>query len=54
MVEVLVQGRHRYHRIASPDVAAALEALAYIAPPKVATTLRQSRRARSLTEACTC
>ena len=54
MVEVLVQGRHRYHRIASPDVAAALEALAHIAPPKVATTLRQSRRARSLAEARTC
>ena len=54
MVEVLVQGRHRYHRIASPDVAAALEALAHIAPPKPATTLRQSRRARSLAEARTC
>ena len=54
MVEVLVQGRHRYHRIASPDVGAALEALAHIAPPKPATTLRQSRRARSLAEARTC
>ena len=54
MVEVLVQGRHRYHRIASPDVAAALEALAHIAPPKPATTLRQSRRAKSLAEARTC
>ena len=54
MVEVLAQGRHRYHRIASPDVAAALEALAHIAPPKRATTLRQSRRARSLAEARTC
>ncbi len=54
MVEVIAQGRHRYHRIASPDVAAALEALAHIAPPKPATTLRQSRRARSLAEARTC
>ncbi len=54
MVEVLVQGRHRYHRIASPDVATALEALAHIAPPKPATTLRQSRRAKSLAEARTC
>ena len=54
MVEVIAQGRHRYHRITSPEVAAALEALAYIAPPKPATTLRQSRRARSLAEARTC
>ncbi len=54
MIEVVAQGRHRYHRIASPDVAAALEALAHIAPPKPATTLRQSRRARSLAEARTC
>ncbi|HET9420068.1 MAG TPA: winged helix-turn-helix domain-containing protein [Nocardioides sp.] len=54
MVEVLAQGRHRYHRIASPEVAAALEALAHIAPPKPVTTLRQSRRARSLAEARTC
>jgi DNA-binding transcriptional ArsR family regulator len=54
MVEVVAQGRHRYHRIASPDVAAALEALAHIAPPKRTTSLRQSRRARSLAEARTC
>jgi DNA-binding transcriptional ArsR family regulator len=54
MVEVVAQGRHRYHRIASPDVAAALEALAHVAPPKPARTLRQSRRARSLAEARTC
>ncbi|MET0525820.1 MAG: helix-turn-helix domain-containing protein [Nocardioides sp.] len=54
MVEVVAQGRHRYHRIATSDVAAVLEALAHIAPPKRATTLRQSRRARSLAEARTC
>lgn len=54
LVEVVSQGRHRYHRLASPDVGAALEALSHIAPAKPVTTLRQSSRARSLAEARTC
>ena len=54
LVEVVVQGRHRYHRIASPDVGAALESLSHIAPEQAVTTLRQSTRARSLAEARTC
>lgn len=53
-IEVVAQGRHRYHRLASPEVAAALESLARIAPAKAVTTLRQSSRARSLAEARTC
>jgi DNA-binding transcriptional ArsR family regulator len=54
LVEVVSQGRHRYHRLASPEVGAALEALSHIAPTKPVTTLRQSSRARSLAEARTC
>src|SRR4051794_26719586 len=54
LVEVVAQGRHRYFRLASPDVGAALESLSLIAPEKKVTTLRQSSRARSLAEARTC
>jgi DNA-binding transcriptional ArsR family regulator len=54
LVEVVSQGRHRYHRLASPEVGAALESLSHIAPARPVTTLRQSTRARSLAEARTC
>jgi DNA-binding transcriptional ArsR family regulator len=54
LVEVVTQGRHRYHRLASADVGAALEAVSHIAPAKPVHTLRQSTRARSLAEARTC
>ncbi len=54
LVEVVSQGRHRYHRLAGPAVGAALESLAHIAPAKPVATLRQSSRARSLAEARTC
>jgi len=53
IVEVVAQGRHRYHRIASPEVGAALESLSHIAPEKTVAGLRQSSRARSLAEART-
>ena len=54
IVEVVAQGRHRYHRIASSEVGAALESLSHIAPEKTVAGLRQSSRARSLAEARTC
>jgi DNA-binding transcriptional ArsR family regulator len=54
LVEVVVQGRHRYHRIAGPEVGAALEALAHIAPPRAVTTLRQAGHAQALGFARTC
>jgi DNA-binding transcriptional ArsR family regulator len=54
LVEVVAQGRHRYHRLASPEVGAALESLSHVAPEKPVATLRQSGRARSLAEARTC
>lgn len=54
LVEVAVQGRHRYHRLAGPAVGHALEALSHIAPAKPVASLRDSSRARSLWFARTC
>lgn len=49
-------GRHRYFRLAGPDVAAALEALAVIAPPEPtrAATLRAHSRHNALLRSRTC
>ena len=51
LVDLLVQGRHRYYRLAGPDVADALEALSVLAggsrEPLVTTTPRDLRAART-------
>lgn len=54
LVEVVSQGRHRYHRIAGPEVGAALEALSRVAPRLPVVSLRQSGHARALGHARTC
>jgi DNA-binding transcriptional ArsR family regulator len=54
LVRVRVQGRHRYHELAGPDVASALEALAQLAPPLPTRSLRSHRTAAALVEARTC
>jgi DNA-binding transcriptional ArsR family regulator len=54
LVCVRVQGRHRYHRLAGVQVAAALEALAQLAPPLEIRSLRQDQQAQRLAEARTC
>lgn len=56
LVEVVNAGRHRYHRLAGPDVAAALEALARISPRCTTPTrsLRSVRADAALTYARTC
>lgn len=54
LVRVRAQGRHRYHELAGPEVASALEALARIAPPAAVRSLRQHRTVRGLAEARTC
>jgi DNA-binding transcriptional ArsR family regulator len=54
LVEVIPAGRHRYHRLASPDVAHALEALALISPPRPVRSLRRSRSDAALAYARTC
>ncbi|HEY1971843.1 MAG TPA: metalloregulator ArsR/SmtB family transcription factor [Pseudonocardia sp.] len=47
-------GRHRFYRLASRDVARALESLALLAEPVPARSLRRSTRARSLLRARLC
>src|SRR5918992_3552090 len=56
LVEVVKAGRHRYHRLAGSEVAAALEALALIAPRRQASarSLRRIRADAALTYARTC
>jgi len=49
LLRVQPQGRHRYYRLAGPDVAHALEALARLLPPRAATIegeMTPMRRAR--------
>src|SRR6476659_10014912 len=47
-------GRHRYFRLAGPDVARALEALARIAPEAPVRSLREGTRAHAVRAARTC
>jgi len=54
LVQVRVQGRHRYHELAGPQVAVVLEALAQLAPPTPIRSLRDQHNAAALAEARTC
>jgi DNA-binding transcriptional ArsR family regulator len=54
LVTVVSQGRHRYYRLAGPEVAAALEALAHLSSVTPVRSLRQSQDAAALAEARTC
>jgi DNA-binding transcriptional ArsR family regulator len=54
LVSVRAQGRHRYHELAGPQVAAVVEALAQLAPPTTVRSLRTDRAAKTLVEARTC
>lgn len=54
LVRVRAQGRHRYHELAGPEVGAALEALAQLAPAAPVRSLRAHRTAAGLAEARTC
>jgi len=54
LVRVEPSGRHRYYRLAGPEVAAVLEAMAQIAPAQPVTSLRQGTRANALRFARTC
>jgi DNA-binding transcriptional ArsR family regulator len=47
-------GRHRYYRLADPAVAAAVEALALVAPQPPVRSLREATRSELLREARTC
>jgi DNA-binding transcriptional ArsR family regulator len=54
LVAVQRHGRHRYYRLAAPEVARALEALAAIAPPAPVRSLREGTRAHAVRAARTC
>jgi len=54
LVAVEPSGRHRYYRLAGPEVAAVLEAMAQIAPAQPVTSLRQGTRANALRSGRTC
>ncbi|HEX7164678.1 MAG TPA: winged helix-turn-helix domain-containing protein [Trebonia sp.] len=54
LIEVEASGRHRYYRLTGPNVAAALEALATIAPLQPIRSLRQDTHAGQLRTARSC
>ena len=54
LIIVESSGRHRYYRLASPEVAEAVEALARIAPSQPVRSLRQATHAEAIRRARTC
>jgi DNA-binding transcriptional ArsR family regulator len=48
------RGRHRYFRLAGPEVGALIEAVARIAPPQPVRSLRQGTRAQAIRYARSC
>jgi len=54
LLAVETGGRNRYYRLASADVAAALEALAVISPEREVRSLKEATRADTLAAARTC
>jgi DNA-binding transcriptional ArsR family regulator len=54
MLAVEARGRHRYYRLAGPEVAGLLEALQRLAPAEPVRSLRQGTRAQALRQARTC
>jgi DNA-binding transcriptional ArsR family regulator len=54
LVSTVATGRHRYYRLANPEVAQVLEALALVSPARPVRTLRQSRAILAMSEARTC
>jgi DNA-binding transcriptional ArsR family regulator len=54
LLDVDVQGRHRYYRLAGPQVAELIEVLARVAPAAPVRSLREGTRAHALRAARTC
>ena len=54
LVAVEASGRHRYFRLAGPEVAEAVEALARLAPSRPVRSLRQASHAEAIRRARTC
>ncbi|WP_273732404.1 ArsR/SmtB family transcription factor [Mycolicibacterium septicum] len=54
LLTVRTQGRHRYYRLAGPEVGALIEQLGRLAPARPVTSLREGTRAARLRSARTC
>ncbi|MHC9296417.1 ArsR/SmtB family transcription factor [Mycobacterium sp. LTG2003] len=54
LLSVQTHGRHRYYRLAGPEVGALLEQLGRLAPSRPVTSLREGTRAARLRSARTC
>jgi DNA-binding transcriptional ArsR family regulator len=54
LLSVEAHGRHRYYRLAGPEVGALIEQLVRLAPPRPVTSLREGTRAAKLRSARTC
>ncbi|NRD80932.1 helix-turn-helix transcriptional regulator [Bacillus sp. BRMEA1] len=54
LISVEVQGRHRYYKLAGPEVAQVMEAIAVVSPPVKVRSLRQSSHKKALDYARTC
>lgn len=54
LLVVVPQGRHRYYRLARPEIAEMLEAIQRVAPRRPVRSLRQSEESRALCQARTC
>ncbi|MFV8052943.1 ArsR/SmtB family transcription factor [Mycobacterium sp. 48b] len=54
LLTVRTQGRHRYYRLAGPEVGALIEQLGRLAPARPVTSLRDGTRAARLRSARTC
>jgi len=54
LLSVVPQGRHRYYRLAGPQVAELIEALARVAPAAPVRSLREGTRAHAIRTARTC
>ena len=54
LVTMIKHGRHRYYRLAGPEVASAIEALAHLSPGMPVHSLRESQDASALAQARTC
>lgn len=48
LTEVVATGRHRYHRLAGPEVARLVEVLGRIAPARPVRSLREGTRAHAM------
>jgi DNA-binding transcriptional ArsR family regulator len=54
LLDVEQHGRHRYYRLAGPEVGSLIETLAQLAPARPIRSLRQGTRAQALRNARTC